>query len=121
MPELKSINPTDGSVLGSVKISTKADIEIVVKTARQGYSQWRQVPIQKRAQTLLKLSSLLKQQVKPLAELITREMGKPVRQSTTEVLSTADYLDNNAKIAPKFLADEVFAKKRDLLSVLRYE
>ena len=121
MPELKSINPTDGSVLGSVKISTKADIEIVVKTARQGYSQWRQVPIQKRAQTLLKLSSLLKQQVKPLAELITKEMGKPITQSTDEILTTAADLLYNAKAGPKYLTAEILAKKNKLTSVLAYD
>lgn len=121
MPELKSINPTDGSVLGSVKISTKADIETVVRTAKQGYSQWRQVPIQKRAQFLVKLAGLLKTHTASLAELITREMGKPISQSTAEVLSTANYINYNVKIAPKFLDDEVFAKKRGLSSLLRYE
>ncbi|MDZ4229092.1 MAG: aldehyde dehydrogenase family protein [Patescibacteria group bacterium] len=121
MADLKSINPTDGSVLDSVKITTKADLETVLKDAKQGFTKWRQVPIQKRAQTLVKLAGLLKRQAGPLAELITREMGKPIGQATAEVTATAGDLLYNAKAGPKWLANEVLAKKKGLTSVLAYD
>lgn len=121
MPELKSINPTDGSVLGSVKISTKADIETVVRTAKQGYSQWRQVPIQKRAQILNKLADNLKKNRQTLAKLITEEMGKPITQAIDEVDATVSDILYNAKAGQKLLADEVLAKSKGLASVLRYD
>ena len=45
MAKLNSINPANGKILGSVKAATKAEIEIAVKTARQGFNKWRDVPL----------------------------------------------------------------------------
>lgn len=121
MPELKSINPTNGSSLGSVKISTKAEIEDAVRISRQGFKKWRELPIAKRAQFLVKLSGLLKKNAGTLAELITKEMGKPIVQARSEVADAVTDVLYKAKAGPKYLADEVFARKKGLNSVLRYE
>lgn len=89
--------------------------------ARQGWLTWRETPIQKRAQALLKLAVLLKKNRGLLAELITKEMGKPITQADDEVLATADDLGYNAKAGVKLLRDEILAKKEKLYSVLRYD
>lgn len=121
MPELKSINPTDGSVLGSVKISTKADIEIAVALAKKAFLDWRAVTLVKRAQVLIKLAGLLKKNRQSLAELIAKEMGKPIIQALDEVDTTVSDILYNSKAGQKLLADEILAKNKNLTSILRYD
>lgn len=121
MPELKSINPADGSVLGSVRISTKAEIETAVAAAKKAWPGWRGLSRLKRAQYLTKLAGLLRNNRRQIAELITREMGKPIIQSLDEVETTAADILYNAKAGPKLLADEVLAKAKGITSLLRYD
>ncbi len=121
MPELKSLNPTDGSLLGSVKISTKADIEQAMIKAKAGAKAWRVTTLTKRALVLNKLAENLKKNRQAIAKLITQEMGKPIVQAIDEVDSTASDILYNARAGQKLLADEVLAKNKGLLSVLRYD
>lgn len=121
MPELKSINPANGSVLGSVKISTKAELEVAVRQAKTAAPDWRKTPIKKRADSLVKLAGLLKKNQPALANLISREMGKPITQSLDEVSSAAGTLRYNAQAGQKLLADEPLVKTKGINSVLRYD
>jgi succinate-semialdehyde dehydrogenase/glutarate-semialdehyde dehydrogenase len=121
MPALKSINPTDGRVIGAVKISTKAEIEAGVLAAKTAFPKWRAQSLTQRTQILIKLAGLLKQNRSILAELITREMGKPIAQSLDEVSGAVAELLENAKIGPKLLTDEVLAASKKSTSVLSYE
>lgn len=121
MPPLKSINPANGSLVGSVKISTKAEIEAAVLTAKTAFSGWKALGLAKRAQFLVKLAGLLKKNRQSLAELITLEMGKPIIQALDEVDSTAADVLYNAKAGPKLLADEALVKAKGITSVIRYD
>jgi len=120
MPALKSINPTDGSPVGLVKISTKAEIEAAVIAARKALPGWSGLSLVKRAQLLIKLAASLKKNRRLLAELISREMGKPIVQALAEVDTTVNDLLYNARAGQKLLADESLAKTKGLMSVLRY-
>jgi len=78
MAKLKSINPTTGEELGSVRIATKADVERVVEKARRAFPEWRDTPLVKRARIVKKIGFLLEKNSKSLSEMITLEMGKPL-------------------------------------------
>jgi len=121
MPELRSINPTDASVLGSVKISTKIEIEAAVSAAKKAFPGWRALGLTKRGQILIKLAGLLKKNRQNLAELIAKEMGKPIIQALDEVDTTVSDILYNAQAGQKLLADEVLAKNKGLTSILRYD
>ena len=121
MAKLNSINPANGKILGSVKAATKAEIEIAVKTARQGFNKWRDVPLKKRALIMAKISQNFKKQAKSLAKLMSEEMGKPLIEAEGEMALTIDYLNFYAKEAEKYLQDEVLHKDKQATSILRYD
>lgn len=121
MPELKSTNPADGSLLGSVKITTKAEIEAAVAAAKKAFPVWRETPLKKRAQTLLNLAGLLKKHQKTLAELISKEMGKPIGQATDEVATTVSDITYNVTAGVKLLSPEPLTKQKGINSVLTYD
>src|SRR3990167_7370048 len=110
MSELKSINPTNGSILGSVKISTKADIETAVAAARKAFPVWRDTPLVKRSQILAKVGPLLKKNSRKLAELMAKEMGKPVIEAEGEIGLALDYVKYYSQEALKVYQDELLKK-----------
>lgn len=118
MAKLSSINPSNGEVLGSVKIATKLDIEEAVKTARIGFEKWREVPLEKRGKILLKTAELIKKNAKNLAKQISLEMGKPLTEAEDEVKGAVADIKNTIKIGLKVLQDEVLVPKT---SRLKYE
>ncbi len=111
MAKLKSINPNDGKELGSVKITTKLQLEDSVKKARLSLGDWSSLGLVKRGKILLKFSSLLKKNQKMLAELMTREMGKPIIESMSEVVGTAGEINYLVEEAYRVLVDEVIEPK----------
>lgn len=121
MAKLNSINPANGKILGSVKAATKAEIEVAVKVARQGFDKWRDVPLKKRAQIMANASQNFKKQAKSLAKLMSEEMGKPLIEAEGEIALAIDYLNFYAKEAEKYLQDEVLHKDKQATSILRYE
>ena len=121
MPDLKSINPTDGSVLGSVKIATKAEIEMAVINAKKAFLVWRETPLVKRSQIMVKFGLLLKKNSSKLARLITQEMGKPVGEAEGELALSLDYVKYYAQEALKVYKDELLRKDGQVTSWLHYD
>ncbi|MDZ7586977.1 MAG: aldehyde dehydrogenase family protein [Patescibacteria group bacterium] len=122
MAKLNSINPTNGEILGSVKIATKLEVEETVKKAALGFLKWKAVPLAKRANILLKLSQLMKKEAPKLGKLITQEMGKPLIESVDEVQASSETVKWFAIKGPKYLADEpIGAKSSKVSSVIHYE
>ncbi len=74
--------PATGAVLAEVAECNEADLDLAVSTARRAYEEdWRWRTPRERGQLLLKLARLIEEHADELAELETREMGKPLEQS----------------------------------------
>ena len=122
MAKLNSINPTNGEVLGSVKIATKLEVEEAVKQARLGFFKWKTVSLAKRARILLKLSQLMKKEAPRLGKLIAQEMGKPLTEAVDEVQASGETVKWFATKGPRYLTDEPIGdKKTNISSVIHYE
>jgi succinate-semialdehyde dehydrogenase/glutarate-semialdehyde dehydrogenase len=68
---------------------------------------WSRTDLVHRAQALRNASAQLSQNRDRLALLVTREMGKPIREALTEVDKCAAVLDYYADNGERFLADEI--------------
>ncbi len=122
MAKLNSINPTNGEVLGSVKIATKDEVLKTVARSRQGFQKWREVPLPKRAKILLKVSELLRNNASKLGKMITLEMGKPLTEAIDEVQASSETVKYFAIKGPQYLADESIGdKKTNLSSLIHYK
>ena len=111
MAKLVSVNPANGKELSSVKIATKAEVEVVVKKARVGFKEWKNVPLAKRAGIVLKLAGLLSKKKEILGKLISQEMGKPLVEAVDEVSVGVELVKYQAETALKELRDEVIDTK----------
>ncbi|TVP67924.1 MAG: aldehyde dehydrogenase family protein [Nodularia sp. (in: Bacteria)] len=88
---LESRNPAVVSeIVATFPRSQGDDINIAVAAARQAYRSWRQVPAPARAEYVFRVGELLLQHKEELAELISREMGKPLTEARGDVQEGID-------------------------------
>lgn len=104
---LNSINPATGKVLATYNADDDKKVEKAVKQAQKVFGEWRGYTLAQRGKVLKAIAAQLRKDKQKLAELATREMGKPIAQSITEVEKCAATFDYYAKEGPKFLADEI--------------
>ncbi len=85
-----SINPADGSELGSVPQGGAADATAAVAAAQAAFPAWSGMSAAARAKHLHRFAQVLDSRRDALASLITREEGKPLAESHVELNLTID-------------------------------
>jgi len=78
-------SPHDGTVVGSVGIGTENDLEAAIAGASLAFDTWSRSPTHERALVLERLALAIEAEKDELAELITKESGKPLRYARAEV------------------------------------
>lgn len=104
-----SINPYDGTELARFAVHTPQQVEDALSAAAASQYRWRQVPIRERAELLHGFARVLRAGKARFAEMITREMGKPIVESEGEIEKCAVTCEYYAEHASRFLADEQVA------------
>lgn len=101
-----SINPANGETLAAYPWATAADVEQAIARADRGFRQWRNETVTHRAQKLRDLASALRARAEEMAQMMSREMGKPILQARAEVTKSAGLCDWYAEHGPAMLAAE---------------
>lgn len=79
------INPANGKIIAYVPLSTRADVDRAVQAAQHAYQTWSLVPVPNRSRLLYKYLQFLQEQKEQLAEIITMENGKTLKDARGEV------------------------------------
>src|SRR6185503_11462197 len=69
-------NPSDGSVISRVPLSTQDDVDAAVASAQRAFPGWAAMPIKERVQVFYRYKTLLEKNIDELAALVTEENGK---------------------------------------------
>ena len=105
--ELESFNPLDGKRIGAVPTITPEQVQAVVDDVASVQPFWAQLPLADRARYMRRAAQAIIDQIDELAELLTREQGKPRNESyVMELLPTIDSLRWLAEAGPEILDDE---------------
>jgi succinate-semialdehyde dehydrogenase/glutarate-semialdehyde dehydrogenase len=101
------VDPATGDVVREYPTATDAQIEQAVAKAAAAYRDWsKKSPLAQRAELIRKVAALHTERRDQLAEIIVREMGKPLDQALGEVDFSAAIYEFYADNAEAFLADE---------------
>jgi succinate-semialdehyde dehydrogenase/glutarate-semialdehyde dehydrogenase len=104
MARLISKNPARNyEALGEVEISTLEEVQEKVKAAHQAKDGWRKIGLEKRIEYLKQVIESFERDKKQLAELISKEMGKPVKEAMGEMELGIDYFRSYLDKAPSYL------------------
>ena len=108
MEMLRSINPATGEVVGEVSVTPSDEVQTAVDHARAAQPAWGALGLEGRAATLEKTAEIFAERVQEHGELITKEMGKPLKEALGEAKSLGWSLaDEVAEIAEALAPDVI--------------
>ncbi len=105
--KIKSVNPYTEEVNWTFDSFSFGECGSLIEKSRAAFSVWGSLPAGKRAKYFKKVAEILRQNTAVYAEIITKEMGKPVRQSRAEIQKCARLCDYYAENAAGLLKDEI--------------
>ncbi|HIC55481.1 MAG TPA: aldehyde dehydrogenase family protein, partial [Gemmatimonadetes bacterium] len=111
METLKSYNPATGEVVGEVPVTPASDIPAVVARARAAQPAWEELGLEGRVDLLRKTAEIFAERAEAHGELMTKEMGKPLKEGIGEAKSLA-YIDHELDEIVATLQPEVVEDKR---------
>lgn len=95
------INPATGQVSYLVEVADDSVQQAAIESAKQGFTQWSQMPAIERSRILLKAVALLRERNDELAAIEVTDTGKPWQEaSVVDVVTGADSIEFFAGLAP---------------------
>lgn len=101
----KSIYPYTQEVIAEYPVMSDNTVEHCLAKSEIAFAHWRKTPFSKRSELMLKLGDVLLKHRDEYAELITREMGKVLKEARAEVEKCATCCKYYAQHAEAFLKD----------------
>jgi alpha-ketoglutaric semialdehyde dehydrogenase len=84
-------NPADqDDLIGLFPESGVADVHAAVASARRGFERWKRTPAPERGDVLRRVGDLMAARKEEIANLMTREMGKPLAETRGDVQEGID-------------------------------
>lgn len=91
-------SPWTGDLVGTVTASTTAQVDEAVRAAAETFASWRKTSVLERVELCRTAFELCLRRADEIAELITRETGKTIRESREEMVEyTADHFRRAAE------------------------
>ena len=79
--KIEIVNPSDESVIGTLNLGSKADIDKAVESAKSAFANYAQTSVAERLELLKEIRNQFKNRFEDFVEAITKEMGSPVKLS----------------------------------------
>jgi acyl-CoA reductase-like NAD-dependent aldehyde dehydrogenase len=102
---ITTINPATGRTLATYDSHDDEQIEGLVERAHLAAESWGRQPLARRVEVITELARVLRARRAGLAELITSEMGKPLREAAGELEKSDATADFYAVKAAEILGD----------------
>ncbi|MCI0581721.1 MAG: aldehyde dehydrogenase family protein [Chloroflexi bacterium] len=116
------VNPATAKVIASAPLGGPADVDAAVTAARKAFDDpkgWSTWAAGKRGRTLTKLAALVKDKSEELAQLESRNTGKPISSARGEVIGASLVFDYYGGAANKIFGQTIPVSKPGLDLTLR--
>lgn len=110
---LDVVDPATGERIGTVPNAGADETRRAIEAAHAALDEWSRRPAAERAAFLRKLSAVILDHQEVLAEILTREQGKPLAEARGEVGMSAAYIQWFAEEARRVYGDVIPSPWRD--------
>jgi 1-pyrroline dehydrogenase len=86
------LNPSTGESIGAVPNASVEDVDAAVERAKAGWAAWQDATPGERSELLLKLAGVIDDNAEELAQIESRNVGKPLSYARDEMPVSADNL-----------------------------
>ncbi len=107
MTKLKSINPSNGKILGEIETSTQKEVQNKIVSALRAQENWAKLGTSGRVKILKKVIQNFLKRKEEIAQLTSKEMGMPINLSRADVDDSMHYFNWYVDNAEKYLSSEV--------------
>src|SRR5580704_8790339 len=84
-------NPANwNEILGTFPLSTKEDVDRAAHAALEAFRAWRVMPAPERGDIMRRAGEIMLRRKNEIAEIMTREMGKPLTETKGDVQEGID-------------------------------
>jgi betaine-aldehyde dehydrogenase len=105
---MHSFDPARGELLAEVEVAGTVEVDAAVAAARDGLGRWSAMTGAERGRVLHRAATLLRARNDELAEIETRDTGKPIQETrAVDVLSGADCLEYFAGLAATIAGEHI--------------
>lgn len=97
---IETINPATGELVKKFDELSSDEVRIEVEKSHDAFPKWRTTSFTERKKLMLNAAKILKEKKQKYGEILTLEMGKPIKQAIAEVEKCAwvcEYYANNAE------------------------
>lgn len=101
------LNPATGEEIDQVPEGTRYEVEAAVQAAEYAFDPWAKRTPRERGLLLFRAASAVRAHHRNLAELLTAEQGKPLRDAVDEVRGFANILEYYASIPGAMHGEQV--------------
>jgi succinate-semialdehyde dehydrogenase/glutarate-semialdehyde dehydrogenase len=119
--EYKVVNPATNETEREFESTTDAEIQQVLERSDRAYHAWRGTAKTERTKVLLRVAELYQERIDDLAALITREMGKPIREAKGEIMLVISIYKYYADQGPALLEDAPLSPRAGGTALIRKE
>jgi acyl-CoA reductase-like NAD-dependent aldehyde dehydrogenase len=107
------VNPATGEPILEMPSDDRKSIEIKLRLAENAQKKWGEVELSSRIKIITEWSALLDANLEELAYVLTREMGKPISQSLSEIKAISERVDFFTKNVGFFLKPSRMSKTHE--------
>ncbi|MEJ7840793.1 MAG: aldehyde dehydrogenase family protein [Rubrobacter sp.] len=104
---LEILNPATGEVVERLEPATAEDADAAVARAKKAFPAWRDVEPADRSRLLRRLADALEAEKENLAQLESRDTGKPINDARGEMSMVADTFHYYAGMPERLLGDTI--------------
>lgn len=107
------VNPATGEIIETISTGGRQETKEAIAYAKVAFQQWKRTTGMERSAYLQKTVQLMRERATELAETITKENGKSLKDATGEVAGAIGYLEWYAEEAKRVYGDTLPASHQE--------
>jgi len=117
----ETINPATGGRIETYETHDEATVEAALVDGASTFETWRKRSIESRQELAANVAGILRENADQYTQVMTREMGKPIKQSAAELEKCAWLCEYYAERAGAHLQDERIGTEPGAQTYVSYE
>jgi len=113
-------DPATGELVGRTAVASAADVDRAVTAAIPAQREWAALAATDRAVIMHRGADLIRRRIDGIADVLTREQGKPVPDSVKEIAFAADVIDYYAEEGLRVSGSLRPAQRADIRSIVEW-
>jgi succinate-semialdehyde dehydrogenase/glutarate-semialdehyde dehydrogenase len=118
---MSRVNPATEEELEPIEAFSDEEVDDTIAQSSERYEEWSARSMAERRKLIAAAGDELRENKQEYAEIMTREMGKPITGAISEVEKCAWVCDHYAEQADEYLADEVIRNEPHAKTFVSYE